>query len=185
MNLMDKRKVENARVIREIEDAFFALLNEKNFSEITVTDLIRKSGVARVSYYRNFDSKEDIIRKYFKQLREEIESALEYSAEKFGDNLNRHLLAKHLSFYLKEKHNMLILYDNGFGTMMLEEANYYIEDALGDMPNDSIERYRLYFATGAMFNAMIQWLKSGARETPGEMAQIIMGLLESCLPSEG
>lgn len=175
---MDKRKIENARVKRKIEDAFFALLREKNFSEITVTDLVKKSGVARTSYYRNFNSKEDIIKGYIQRLRNEIDIALKYSSETFGDKLNHPTLTIHVSYYLKEKHNLLLLYKNGFGTLMLDETNRYIEEALGDMPFNSIERYSLYFTSGAIFNAMMQWLKTGAKETPSEMAEIIMELLK-------
>lgn len=175
---MDKRKIENARVKRSIEDAFFSLLKNQNFSEITITDLVKKSGVSRTSYYRNFNSKEDIIKEYIQRLRKEIDVALEYSANTFGDKLNPQTLTVHISYYLKEKHNLLLLYDNGFGSLMLDESNRYVEESLGDMPYNSIERYRLYFISGAIFNAMMQWLKTGAKETPGEMAQIIIELLE-------
>lgn len=175
---MDKRKIENARVKKSIEDAFFVLLKDKNFSEITVTDIVKKADVARTSYYRNFHSREDIITEYIERLREEIDLAFEYSEKTFGDTLNIQTLTVHISYYLKEKHNILLLYENGFGTLMLDETNRYIEEAFGDMCCNSIERYHLYFTSGAIFNAMIQWLKSGAKETPGEMAQIIMELLK-------
>lgn len=175
---MDKRKIENARVKKSIEDAFFTLLKEKKFSEISITDLVTESGVARTSYYRNFDSKEDIIKEYIRRLRTEIDLALEYSARTFGDKLNLQTLTVHVSYYLKEKHNLLLLYNNGFGSLMLDETNRYIEESLGDMPYSSLERYSLYFTSGAIFNTMIQWLKTGAKETPCEMAQIIMELLE-------
>ncbi|MDD7738833.1 MAG: TetR/AcrR family transcriptional regulator [Fusicatenibacter sp.] len=174
---MDKRMIENARVKKSIEDAFFTLLKEKNFSEITVTDLVKKSGVARTSYYRNFDSKEDIIKEYIQRLREEIDSAFENSVKIFGEKMNIQTLTIHISYYLKEMHNILLLYENGFGTLMLDETNHYIEEAYGDMSCSSIERYRLYFTSGAIFNTMIQWLKTGAKEAPGEIAQIMMGML--------
>lgn len=179
---MDKRKIENARVKRNIEDAFFALLKEKNFSEITVTDLVKRSGVARTSYYRNFDSKEDIIKEYILRLRTEIDTAAGYSAEVFGNTLNRPALTVHLSHYLKEKHNFMLLYENGFGTLLLDEMDRYIEEALGDMSCRSLERYSLYFTSGAIFNTITQWLKSGAKESPGEMAQIFLDLLEKMYP---
>lgn len=174
---MDKRKIENARVKKNIEDAFFTLLKEKNFSEITVTDLVNRSGVARTSYYRNFDSKEDIIKEYIRRMREETDMAFEHSEKVFGNRLNIQTLTVQVSYYLKEKHNILLLYENGFGTLMLDETNYYIEESWGDMACSSIERYNLYFTSGAIFNTMIQWLKTGAKETPSEMARIIMELL--------
>jgi len=175
---VDKRKIENARVKKSIEIAFFTLLKEKNFSEITVTDIVKKSGVARTSYYRNFNSKEDIIKEYIRHLREKIDLASEYSSKTLDEKLDYNSITTHISYYLKEKHVLLLLYNSGFGTLMLEEANHYIEEDLGDMPFDSIERYNLYFASGAIFNTLIQWLKSGAKETPGEMAQLFMSVID-------
>lgn len=44
-----------------IMEAFILLLEEKSFSEITIKEITKKAGVNRSTYYRNFDSKEDII----------------------------------------------------------------------------------------------------------------------------
>lgn len=182
---MDKRKQENARVKRSIEDAFFSLMKEKDFSEITVTDIVKRSGVARASYYRNFNSKEDIIKEYFCRLRQEIGLLQGYSSKSFDDTLTVSNLATHFSFYLKEKHRVLLLYDNGFGTMMIEESNYFAEEMLGDMPFNSPDRYLLYFVSGALFNTLIQWLKNGAKESPQEMAQMLLKVIERLEPCHG
>lgn len=45
----------------QIEKAFLDLLEEKPYMDITVTDIVKKADVARVTYYRNFDSISDII----------------------------------------------------------------------------------------------------------------------------
>lgn len=44
-----------------IENAFLDLMDEKPYPEITITDIINKAEVARVSYYRNYSSIVDII----------------------------------------------------------------------------------------------------------------------------
>lgn len=54
---MDKRKEANIRVKSSIVDALFMLMKRKPISEITVTEIIKKAGVARVSFYRNYTSK--------------------------------------------------------------------------------------------------------------------------------
>jgi hypothetical protein len=45
------------------------------------------------------------------------------------------------------------------------------------MPQKSIKRYKLYFLSGAMFNTTIQWLKSGAREEPEQMAKSFVNMI--------
>ena len=36
-------------------------MKEKNFDAISVSEITARAGVSRISYYRNFDSKEDIL----------------------------------------------------------------------------------------------------------------------------
>ena len=51
-------------VTTDITDALFELLKSKELSQITITELIRKAGVCRASFYRNFYLTEDVIRQY-------------------------------------------------------------------------------------------------------------------------
>jgi len=47
----------NALTKESIETALLALMKEKNFSSITITDIAKKAGVSRLAYYRNYSSK--------------------------------------------------------------------------------------------------------------------------------
>jgi hypothetical protein len=55
--------------------------------------------------------------------------------------------------------------------------NHFAEISIGNMPQKSIKRYKLYFLSGAMFNTTIQWLKSGAREEPEQMAKSFVNMI--------
>ncbi len=44
-----------------IREAFIRLMERKSYMDITVSDIVREAGVARVSFYRNFNSINDII----------------------------------------------------------------------------------------------------------------------------
>ena len=58
---MDKRKAKKEEVRQAVIDAFFRLMRKRENTEITISDIVREAGVARVSYYRNFTSREDIV----------------------------------------------------------------------------------------------------------------------------
>ena len=52
-------------VIKEsLTEALFILMRKKPFEEITITEISKLAGVSRISFYRNFDSKEDVLVKY-------------------------------------------------------------------------------------------------------------------------
>ena len=59
-------------VTADITDALFELLKTKELTQITVTELIKKAGVCRASFYRNFYLMEDVIRQYGIAIYDEI-----------------------------------------------------------------------------------------------------------------
>ena len=175
---MDKRLIENERVKNSIETAVFTLLNDTPFSEVTVSDIVRVSGVAKASYYRNFASKENIIEQYMERQRKEVADRISFS-HSVTDIFNEEKLTTALAYYLQQKDYLLLLYDHGFGTFLLEDMNQFAELSIGDMPQASIERYRLYFLSGAMYNTTMQWLKNGAKESPQQMARAFIEMLST------
>ena len=54
----NKVKVLNEITKRSIIEAFLLLLQNQPYEKISISDIVKKAGVARVSYYRNFNSKE-------------------------------------------------------------------------------------------------------------------------------
>lgn len=176
---MYKGTLENLRVKKAVIEAFFFLLKEKHFSEINVTDIIKKAGIARASYYRNFTSKEDIIEQYIERLEVSYNRLV---SEKKGSNhaslkTVTEILECAFQCALDNKSYLLSLYQRGFSSWMQEKLNDFIENALGDMPNGSIDQYRLTFLSGAVFYVEMKWLEKGAKESPYEMAKIFVDML--------
>ena len=66
------------QIVREcIATALLQLMREKPFEAITVTELARRAGVSRTTYYRNFTSKEDILRASVDQIMDAFTKAAE------------------------------------------------------------------------------------------------------------
>lgn len=61
----------NAYVVEHLTGAMLALLEEKPIGEISVSELCDRAGVGRTSFYRNFETKEDIVRKHIEYLFQE------------------------------------------------------------------------------------------------------------------
>ena len=61
---MNKKQEANEFVKECITTALLKMLKEQDFSDITITDLVKKAGVSRISFYRNYESKEDVLRKH-------------------------------------------------------------------------------------------------------------------------
>lgn len=164
---MDKRKEANIRVKKNITETLFSLMKKKNISEITVTEIIRESGVARASFYRNYTSKEDVlftlIRDILKQFREEAD----YNLEEY---FSYHHILRCFQYFKRYGEYLIDLYQSGFGTALLEELNQFHESIAGTMKAQSTTRYHLYMFMGALYNTVIVWLMSGEKEPVEEIA---------------
>ena len=172
--IMSKASMDNMRVKNQITEGLFSLLRKKPFSEITVTDIVKESNVARASYYRNFENKEQIIEAAMDSLRDELMSDISYDDDGhiFNQENARAGFEKALTCCLVKKADLLTLYHNGFGSLIQQTFNRYIMEFAGNMPVNSTERYKLFFIAGAVTNVLIEWLNGGAKEPPREIAAL-------------
>ena len=69
MENTDNQKIQSKDLIVQ---SLLYLMKKKSFHEIKITEICRKAGVSRLSYYRNFESKEDIVLFYFNNNFEKI-----------------------------------------------------------------------------------------------------------------
>ena len=51
-----------------IFEALYELLSRRNINEINVSEICEKAGVSRMSFYRNFKSKEDLVNKSLEKI---------------------------------------------------------------------------------------------------------------------
>jgi AcrR family transcriptional regulator len=173
---MNYGKQENHRVKLQVIDAFFALLAEKPASDIRPSDIIKRSGVARTTYYRNFFNQEDIVECYLSELREntipEADNALSYENTLQGFTAT-------LAAVKPEKDRFLLLYRGGFSQVLQAFLLDSIFDVAGDMSLDDPAIYRLYFVNGAMYNLLIAWFERDTKESPKELASIAANYLRN------
>ncbi|WP_429971832.1 TetR/AcrR family transcriptional regulator [Fructilactobacillus sp. Tb1] len=169
---------ENLRVKNQIVKGLFKLLKKEKFSEISISKLIKTAGVARASYYRNFDSKEDILEFYFNNLRkdniDEISSDEIVTLASAPDGA-----IKTFRIMYKKRKELKLLLDNNLGDYIYRLITEMVLEKAGDMPADSIERYKLYFFSGAMFSVLVNWINSGAKESPEEISKIALKYLQN------
>ena len=172
--IMSKASIDNQRVKSQITEGLFSLLRKKSFSEITVTDIVKEANVARASYYRNFQNKEEIIEAAMDRLRDELMADIQYDDDEhiFNQGNARAGFEKALTCCLVRKADLLTLYHNGFGSLIQQTFNRYIMEFAGNMSANSIERYKLYFISGAVTNVLVEWLNEGAKEPPREIAAL-------------
>ena len=154
-------------IVREYyTDALFALLKKHALPDITVSDLVKKSGASRASFYRNYVCKEQIIE--------------EWLNDAFGEILSRHPLDSDnmrtevcciFEELLAHKEKLGVLKDAG----QLDRIDRLLYDRtlaqinqLGVLNN----KYQPYFFAGATSALIKAWVEFGFSETPEEITDI-------------
>lgn len=164
----DKRKEANLRVKKSITDALFSLMHEKSLSDISITEIIKKSGVARVSFYRNYTSKEDVLVTLVRDILNQFQEEAEYD---LSDYLSYRHVLRNFQYLKKYESYVMDMYRSGFGTLILEELNVFHEMIAGFMPARSLDKYSIYIYIGALYDTAMVWLQNGSVETPEEVAR--------------
>lgn len=164
---MDKRKLANQKVKERLLFALIEFSGQKDWSKVTITELIEKAGVARVSFYRNFKSIEEIVEYGILQMTIQYNEGKGSLSEDFH---NRELMIYKFCFYKEHASLVLAFHHANIAVTLLDVITDCEIAAHGDMPTTSISKYELYYYSGAFYNMMLCWLENGMKETPQAMA---------------
>ena len=167
---MNKKQEANALVIECITTALLDLMEKKAFHAITITDLTKRAGVGRVSFYRNFESKEDVLQRHLQRLLDEWFKPYEGRTD---FNWSEVLF----EYFYQNKDIYILLYRQGLAHISLQS----IMNACGPKPEQpNALAYVTAFIAHGIYGWIEEWFKRGVQETPKEMVQ----LYEQAQPSQ-
>lgn len=151
-----------------LQKALISLMKEKPFEGISVTELVRRSGVSRQSFYRNYTSKEEILSDMWKSLCRKITETV--SGWKYKADTRQWYYD--LFVFLKE---------NGSAIELLIQANLHIREGMPALynlfPSEAAEeRYHLIAYEGALKGVIREWFQRGMREEISYMAELCNGM---------
>ena len=150
--------------------SLFELMKVKPYNDISITEITDKANVNRVSFYRNFTSKEDIIDKWIKSTTQNFlsKSDISYQKDSTLDYFTK--LFTHLEKYKTEA--MLIYKANLFNLLKDE-----FDSNLINLHKKEYSNYKSYFIAGGIFNVYYFWLLNGCKETPQQVAEKLVDLM--------
>ncbi len=167
INMLLLSNEEAHKVTREsIELALVYLMKEEAFEKISVSEIVKRAGVSRAAFYKNYKSKEEVLRSYIYQLTEDFGVKMQEAIDQEGQ-----FWKTMFENLLEYQDTYLTICDSGLKSFLMEcfnDTSMKYMNALDDQ-----NRYYMLFYSGAVTNVIIEWLSSGARETPQEMGRIM------------
>ena len=164
-------KIKREALVGEyITDALLFLMKKKAYKDISITEICEKAGVTRMSFYRNFDSKEDVLRKWVTAV---TDNFLKVSGISYKNESTEVYFTKLFTHMEQHKAICLAMYQADLIHIIKEQFDHvFIE-----LHRDEYDDYKSYFLAGGIYNVFLLWLMGGCRERPEELA----GRLESIL----
>lgn len=173
------RITENKRIQRSadlIKDALITCLQEKDFDDITVSDIQRISGVSRATFYRIFDNTTDVLLYYCELLTASITAQTEHiifeNHKDFLLFIFRAMMDNHVfvEAVFRSGYEDILL-----NTLLDYTMKQHAEHVSPDTPVKEMD-YIISGICGYLIGIMKIWLKHGKQESPEELYQIIENL---------
>lgn len=173
MNISDNPSA--VRSQKEITDALLVLMKEHPYNEITVKQILLESKLARKTFYRNFESKDDVL---FSLLRRNLEDYFDIVNNARGsvlDTIFEFADKKRELLMLLDKNNMLYVVLqclNLFSVVMLDNQNKELNPF--SKLFDGLDReYLVALNIGAVWNVISTWVHRGMDQSPEAVKKTI------------
>ena len=159
-----------------IVEALFKLMNEYEYEKIAVTDIARKAGVGRATFYRYFKRKEDVIEFYFTHNTKEF-----LFEQRFYPRCREDYMLIVRSVFEKFKKNQAC-----FKLIRRAHLEYLYLDFLNrnfsEMFRREFEResvYAPYCYAGMLFDVSMAWLDRDCADAIEELSETVLNAIYS------
>ena len=167
---------------RRIEECLLSAMRDKPFGEISVSSLCEQTGLSRKTFYRLFESKQDVLDSLIdRTIRDYIRYPL---PQQVADTDVSPELLSFYYFWLEQRDLLDVLSKNGMSTMlydrsirhMLQEETDILRQ-LGIVPSLQENTEGLMFFLSGILTLVVSWHHTGYQKSPLQMAVITEKLL--------
>ena len=149
--------------------ALIQLLQTKSLSNITISEL---TGVSRMTYYRNYNSMDEIFSSYLKDLIDAYREDVSGWPDKGNYNDYRNML--HCYEYFDHYREFIAcLVNTGLGHLLLQALDSYILDTYYTEDKGRDFYYTLCAFSGSLYNIYVTWIMENSMESAEEIISII------------
>ena len=187
---MDRRQQKSRKAIFE---AFERLMNRQSYSKITVQQIIDEANVGRTTFYAHFQTKDELLKEMCTELfdhvfsdRPDPESSHNFSLSE-GDF---HTIVAHILYHLRDKGCQLSQLMTGeSGAVFLIYFKEYLNQLVSchmlsrlegggrRVPGDFLRSH----ICGSFVNMVQWWLQGGMKESPEQLADYYLAVIEPVL----
>lgn len=159
-------------------ESLLDLMKTKKYDTITISEIAEHADLARRTFYRNFATKDEVLRACVQNLVSTfLDKMEEYEQFTLQDSMYQVLVLCE-----EEKEMVMLFINNNLTSFILEqwrttalEMHDMLRSRIIGLPNvdDEQLRYLIIFVSGGVFSVIEKWAKDGMQKTPHEIARMI------------
>lgn len=161
--------------------ALLKLMKTKPYREIRIKELSKKADLDRRTFYRYFKSKDDVLELYCgfimqdfaKRILDKNELSLRTVVTSYFEFWEEHVDFLKL---LKESH-MIYFFVERMDSLIYRHVSLKVKPYLIGKELDEETRYSFFFHFGGLWSILNRWAAKEPRETPEEMARIVVEVI--------
>lgn len=150
-------------------------MRKKAFSEIKVTEIVKLAGVGRTSFYRNFENKEDVLKKYINRLYYDYFLTHTVRGNLSSEREKKEYMLSRFRFVKKNAEFFILLNKNGLVYEVFESLDNSTLEKISAC--DIKDRYLSRFMTSACAGVIIEWIDRKFRESEEELVEVFMNII--------
>ena len=154
------------------------LMNEKPYMDITITEIVNKAGVARMSFYRNYNSISDLIDDIIADMSSEFADEVYPVITSNEEEKWRHFLSEYFHRITRDRmkfrpHNLKN------SSVVFSRLNAKIQQKIDEegKPETIAEKYVSIGKMGLINSIAEKWIDEGMKESPEEIINYIMSFI--------
>ena len=168
---------EKSSVKKRMADAFVDMLSQKLYADITVTDIVNTAQVARVSFYRNFNSISDVVDYITDELANEFIDKILPVLNSNDENKWREFLFDFINNALNNRGKIKAINLQNT-TVLFSHLNTKMQMYVNVNSNKTIsDKYTSYVKACLINNVVKKWIDDGMVETPEEIINYLMSFI--------
>lgn len=156
----------NSYVKKQITNALLTLLKEKELKDISISEITTTAQVSRISFYRNYNDKDTIIKEYMYSTLNEWNKNHPKTSQHTEDDI----LGDIFAYITEYKDFYLLLRDRGI--------LYFLKDIIIDTLGPKAEysnfaAYTTAFIANGIYGWIEEWFLRGMQESGEEMTRLL------------
>lgn len=175
---MKERRKQNQIARDRIVSAMMRLTREKPISEVTVQELTELADVSRMTFYRNYTSKEDV---FISNIHDILALYQECDAQQNpeGHFYDKGRIHNSFSYFYQYKSFVNALICCGFSDIFLQNLTEFVLNKWLKDTEDKLERCRIVSFVGILFNSYLDWIQSPQQLTLEELTDLVSSICEN------